>query len=228
MSMVFQENYCSLAYSAFAWARAGMSSKGQGMYWSWLIVVTSERPAASMLGRNELGARGGACAGDATSLGCRRNVNTARRRRSDHCVRTGVSDAVGPEAPRDLAVAVSGSTATLTWTAPIGGGTPGSYVIEAALSPAGPPIASLSVSATSRVLTNVPNVVYYVHVRAMNSNGTSTPSNEVIVSVPNVGGCTSPPSAPANVSGSVSGTWCVSSGACPSAGDQRGVYLVDH
>jgi hypothetical protein len=71
---------------------------------------------------------------------------------------------------------------------------------------------------------NVPDGLYYVHVRAVNSDGTSMPSNEVLVVVPGGGApCSLPPSAPLNLGGIVSGAlvtlaWTPAPGGCPATG----------
>jgi hypothetical protein len=131
-----------------------------------------------------------------------------------------VAVAVAPGSPQNLAANVSGSTVTLAWDAPSTGGVATGYFVDAALSPGGAPIVSLPVSATGLVVTDVPFGVYFVRVRAVNIDGTSGPSNEVIVSVPSgPGGCTSPPNAPTNLTSTVSGnlvtlTWTAPVGGC--------------
>jgi hypothetical protein len=128
--------------------------------------------------------------------------------------------AVAPGNPQNLAVTVLGNTVTLTWNAPSVGGVPTGYIVHASLSPGGPIIASLPVSDTRLVVTDVPNGVYYVHVRAVNIDGTSGSSNEVIASVPSgPGGCTSRPNAPTNLMSTVAGslvtlTWAAPVGGC--------------
>jgi hypothetical protein len=109
---------------------------------------------------------------------------------------------------------------TLSWSAPCVGGVPTGYIVNAALSPGGPVIATLPVSGTSLVVTDVPVGVYYVHVRAVNIDGVSGPSNEVIASVPSgPGGCAAPPNAPANLTSTVAGnlvtlSWTAPVGGC--------------
>jgi predicted phage tail protein len=128
------------------------------------------------------------------------------------------ADAPGP--PQNLSANVSGNTVTLTWQAPTTGGVPTSYVVEASLSPGGPPLASLPVPGTTLSVPNVPNGVYYVRVRGVNGDGTSEASNEVIVVVPGGGGgCSSPPNPPQNLTGSATGnivtiTWSPPVGGC--------------
>jgi hypothetical protein len=128
--------------------------------------------------------------------------------------------AVAPGTPQNLSANVTGNTVTLSWNSPTTGGVPTGYVVQASLSPGGPIIASLPVSGTSLVVTDVPFGVYYVHVRAVNIDGTSGPSNEVIAAVPSgSGGCTSPPNAPTNLAATVSGnlvslTWTPPVGGC--------------
>jgi hypothetical protein len=129
-----------------------------------------------------------------------------------------------PNAPQNLAVTVVGNTVTLTWTAPSTGDIPTSYLVVAALSPSGATIAALPVAGTTLVVPNVPNGIYYVHVRAVNADGISGASNEVVVVVPGGGpGCPLPPNAPTNLTGSVSGSdvflsWVPSSAGCPATG----------
>ena len=132
--------------------------------------------------------------------------------------------AAAPNAPEQLTAAVSGSTVTLTWAAPATGATPTGYVVVAALSPGGTPVAALPVSNTTLVVPNVPNGVYYVHVRAVNIDGASGASGEVIVNVPGGGaGCTTPPDAPRNLGSNVSGSlvtlaWTPAPAGCAATG----------
>jgi hypothetical protein len=135
-----------------------------------------------------------------------------------------VGHAAAPSAPQNLTAVVNGTTVTLRWDAPSTGDVPTGYVILASLSPNGPAIAALPVSGTSLVVPNVPSGVYYVHVRAVNVDGISGPSNEIIVVAPGgTAGCPVPPAAPSNLSATASGTlvnlaWTASSGVCPATG----------
>jgi predicted phage tail protein len=131
--------------------------------------------------------------------------------------------AVAPNPPQSLAAAVNGNAVTLSWVASSTGGVPSSYVVEASLSPNGPIIAAFPVANTMLVVSNVPNGIYYVHVRAVNADGSSAASNEVIVVVPSGGSCTSPPNAPTNLTSTVFGTfvtlnWTAPGGACAATG----------
>jgi hypothetical protein len=122
---------------------------------------------------------------------------------------------------------VSGNTVTLNWAAPSVGGLPTGYLVNAALSPGGPIIATLPVSGTSLVVTAVPNGVYYVHVRAVNLDGTSGPSNEVVVPVPSgPGGCTTPPNTPTNLAATVDGNLVTLSWAAPIGGCAPTAYAI--
>lgn len=132
-----------------------------------------------------------------------------------------------PGEPQNLASAVSSNTATFVWQPPSTGGVPSSYLLGAALSPGGPLIASLPVTGTSLNVPNVPNGVYYVRVRALNSDGTSGPSNEVVVVVPGGGGgCMSAPNAPDALSGSASGNLVGLSWSSPTGGWATASYTV--
>jgi predicted phage tail protein len=132
--------------------------------------------------------------------------------------------AAAPNAPQAVSANVSGTTVTLTWAAPSTGDAPTGYVVVAALSPGGTAIATLPVTATTLAVANVPNGVYYVHVRAVNGDGPSPPSNEVVVVVPGGGsGCNAPPGIPTNVGSTVAGslvtlTWTPAPAGCAATG----------
>ena len=102
-----------------------------------------------------------------------------------------------PNAPASLATAVSGSTVTLTWSAPAGGCALTSYVLQAGSSAGASDLANANVgAATSYVAIAVGAGTYNVRVRAVNAYGQSAASNEVVLTV----GGTPPPS-------SVTGRW---------------------
>ncbi len=99
--------------------------------------------------------------------------------------RLGSVPAATLSAPTNLAASISGSSITITWTAPAAGGTPTTYVLEAGSSFGGTDIASFSTGSTAATFsTNVGgNATFYIQVRAGNSVGTSGPSNEVVASL---------------------------------------------
>src|SRR5262245_60451532 len=102
-----------------------------------------------------------------------------------------------PSSPTNLTAIVSGSTVTLTWSAPIGDGISG-YRLEAGTAPGSSNNGSsvIGAAATSLTATAVPAGIYYVRVRAIGLEGESTPSNEIVVTVASSGGCATPPNAP--------------------------------
>src|SRR5207253_4400086 len=110
-----------------------------------------------------------------------------------------------PGAPSGLTASSSGSSVTLTWTAPSTGAATTSYTIEAGSSPGAANLANFSTgsSATMFSTSGVTPGTYYVRVRASNSAGVSAPSNEVTLVVG--GGCAGPGAA-SNLSAAVSGS----------------------
>ena len=136
--------------------------------------------------------------------------------------------AVAPSAPQNLTATVSGNNVTFTWQAPSTGGVPATYLLEAALSPGGVLIATLPVASSPSTVPNVPNGVYYVAVRALNADGSSERSNEVVVSVPGGGGggCATVPNPPQNLTGSASGNLVTLAWAAPSDGCAPSAYAV--
>jgi hypothetical protein len=95
-----------------------------------------------------------------------------------------VAGATLPGAPTDFNTVVSGSTVTLVWNAPMTGGTPTGYVLQAGSSMGLSDLANSPIGgATTFTATRVPAGVYFVRVLAMNAAGISQPSAERVVVV---------------------------------------------
>jgi hypothetical protein len=128
---------------------------------------------------------------------------------------TAVAGLTAPGAPGSLVATSTGSSVTLTWTAPTSGDPVLAYTIEAGSSSGAANLASFSTgnSATTFSATGVGSGSYYVRVRATNTAGTSAPSNEALLVV----GC-SLPGAPSglrevsNSGGTVVLSWTAASG----------------
>ncbi|MCC6991180.1 MAG: fibronectin type III domain-containing protein [Acidobacteria bacterium] len=91
----------------------------------------------------------------------------------------------------------SGSTLTLSWTAPASG-TPTSYIVEASSTAGGPPnlaVYDTGNTQTSLVVPGVANGIYYLRVRAVDASGPGPVSNEVQVIVGSAALCPSEPRA---------------------------------
>src|SRR5262249_18472403 len=128
-----------------------------------------------------------------------------------------------PNAPSNLAVTVSGSVVTLTWTAPAGSDAPTSYQVQAGSAAGQTNIASFDTgsTATSLAVFNVPAGTYFIRVRAVNGAGASGPSNEVQAVVGGVPPCASlapPTGLLATINGNtVNLSWTAPSGCAPSS-----------
>ena len=112
----------------------------------------------------------------------------------------GTSGISAPVLNNNQPVLSSGSTLTLSWTAPATG-LPTSYIVEASTTPGGPAnLANYNTGSpqTSLVTPGVPPGTYYVRVRGVDANGPGALSNEVQVVVSNGGGVC--PSAPRGLS----------------------------
>jgi predicted phage tail protein len=90
-----------------------------------------------------------------------------------------------PNPPTAFAASAIGTLVSLTWTAPSGGCSPTSYVIEAgsASTLANLTILNTGSTATSFSASGVAGGTYYVRVRAANANGQSAPTNETAFTV---------------------------------------------
>lgn len=124
-----------------------------------------------------------------------------------------VAGAVAPGAPGNFTATSSGSSVTLTWTAPTTGDPVQSYVIEAGSGSGSANLANFSTGNTQTTFSTsgVATGAYYVRVRASNSAGVSAASNEALLVVGPV--CSVPPGEPtaltlvSNSGGTVSFSW---------------------
>jgi hypothetical protein len=131
-----------------------------------------------------------------------------------------VAGAVPPGAPTSLTTTSSGTSVTLTWSAPLTGDPVQSYIIEAGAASGLANLANISTGSTATTFSasGVGNGTYYVRVRASNSAGISPPSNEAILVLGSTG-CTAAPGPPGSLSGSASAngtivlTWTAAGGA---------------
>ena len=83
-----------------------------------------------------------------------------------------------------MTYSLAGRQVTFAWSAPVSGGAPTEYVIEAGRAPGLTDLASLPTGNTAVGLTiGAPPGTYYVRIRARNACGTGSVSNEVEVVV---------------------------------------------
>lgn len=110
-----------------------------------------------------------------------------------------------PGAPTALTASISGSSVTLSWTAPATGGAPTSYIVEAGSTTGSADLASFSTSGSSTTFSaaGVAAGTYFVRVKAQNGAGTSLASSEIVVIVGTA--CTAA-QAPSNLVASASGS----------------------
>ncbi|MGE3274451.1 MAG: fibronectin type III domain-containing protein [Vicinamibacterales bacterium] len=133
-----------------------------------------------------------------------------------------------PGAPSSLAAHVNGRSVTLMWNAPVTGGAPTTYILEAGTAPgaSNAGVFAISTASTSVTFGSVANGVFYVRMKAMNADGTSAASNEVMLTVC-ADGCVLPPEAPSGLAYQVSGTSVLLSWTAPANGAAPTDYVLE-
>jgi predicted phage tail protein len=137
------------------------------------------------------------------------------------------SGPAGP--PLGLVASASGSSVTLSWSAPALGGSPTYYVVQAGSGPGLSDLANFSTGKTlpSLSASGVGAGTYFVRVRAGNESGVSAASNEVVLVVGGggPGPCAGPPGAPSGLQSNVSGSTVTLTWSAASAGPTS--YVVE-
>ena len=129
-----------------------------------------------------------------------------------------------PGMPTDLDVVVTGTNADLTWTPPTSGGAVTGYILVAAYTPGGTPIAAIpfAAPASSAQVMGIPPGDYYVRLAATNQGTPGPFSEEVHVHVepPQL------PGAPTLAEATVSGSTMTLSWTPDAGGDPANRYIV--
>jgi hypothetical protein len=129
-----------------------------------------------------------------------------------------------PAPPGGLTATSAGSTVSLSWSAPAGGGAPTGYVIEAGSAPGLADLANFPTGSVNSTFTagGVPNGTFYVRVRATNASGTSAPSNEATLIVGPV-----PPGPPGSLAANATGSTVSLTWAHPTTGGTPTTYVIE-
>ena len=139
---------------------------------------------------------------------------------------TAVAGLTAPGAPVGLTAAVSGSSVTLTWSAPTSGDAVTAYALEAGSASGLANLASVVLgAATAFSASGIPNGTYFVRVKAQNTAGISAASNEAIVTI-GAGGCSGVPGPPAGLTVSVSGSTVTLNWSAPAVGCAATSYTL--
>jgi len=133
-----------------------------------------------------------------------------------------------PASPTDLRSVVSGSTVTVSWTAPIAGVVATGYQLEAGSASGAANLAIVGAGAAQTSLTfpGISPGSYFVRVRSVGASGVSAPSNEIVVNV-GAGGCTGAPPPPTDLASSVSGRTVTLVWNQPSTSDGPATFVVE-
>ena len=91
---------------------------------------------------------------------------------------------VPPAAPTGLAATTAPGGVGLTWNAPLTGGAPTGYRIDAGSTTGASNIGSFAVGPVTSLATAAPSGLYFVRVVATNACGVSPPSNQVSFTIP--------------------------------------------
>jgi hypothetical protein len=100
-------------------------------------------------------------------------------------IRVGQSACPIPNAPNNVVVHIDSQVVTLAWDAPSADSARAAgYVIEAGSTPGAPNVAILSLMQATQISVNAPPGRYFVRLRSLGQCGSSEPSPEVQVIVP--------------------------------------------
>lgn len=137
-----------------------------------------------------------------------------------------VGTAAVPGAPTNLLTSVSGAVVSFAWMAPAAGGTPSGYLLQAAMTPGGSPIAVLPTPAsqTSVTVPGSPASTYYIHVVGVGPAGEGPPSAEARVTIP--GQCAAP-QAVRNLRAHAAGQTVAVEWDLPAGGDAPTSYVLE-
>jgi hypothetical protein len=118
-----------------------------------------------------------------------RALNGAGDSRASNEIRLVVGGAPAlPAPPDDVQVEAQGGTAVFRWAAPVDGGVPSQFVLDAGSAPGLSNIAAgLPVGAGFAFAAGAPNGTYFVRLRSVNGAGSSASSNEVVLGLPGAG-----------------------------------------
>jgi hypothetical protein len=128
-----------------------------------------------------------------------------------------------PGAPTNFAATVTGSTLSLTWSAPTTGAAPTDYALLGRLSAGGPLLATVPMGPGTSFSGAAPNGTFVLSVRASNASGTGPESATVTVTVPQA---PAPPGAPSGLTASTTGSTVSFSWTPPSSGGAVANYVL--
>ncbi|MBI3492867.1 MAG: fibronectin type III domain-containing protein [Acidobacteria bacterium] len=142
-------------------------------------------------------------------------------------MRVTVAGATAPGAPSGLTATSSGSSVTLTWSAPTTGDPVVTYIIEAGSASGLANLANFPTNSTATTFSagGVPDGTYYVRLKAQNAAGMSGASNEAVLVV-GTPACSSAPNAPSGLASNVSGRTVTLSWSAPSGGCDPTSYIL--
>ena len=133
-----------------------------------------------------------------------------------------------PGTPESLEAVVVGSTVAFSWVGATAGVAPTSYRVQAGSAPNGNDLADFDTgsASTSFTATNVGDATFNVTVRAVNTAGMSSQSNNVAVTVGGLGTCSAPSGAPASLTTAATGSSVTISWAA-GPGEGANSYIIE-
>ena len=128
-----------------------------------------------------------------------------------------------PNPPTNLVAWMSNGRLTMTWTAPVAGQVPGSYVLEAGSAVGLSNLAVVELGTRSFTFDPIPSGFFFLRVRAKAGNLVSAPTPDVMI---NVGNVPAPPSPPQNFFITLSGSTATLNWSAPAVGTATS-YIIE-